>query len=566
MKHTSFLIIFLTAFQLLVAQGGRLGQSDIELQQLFIEANQQKILGNLEKSAKLFESLLEKDKNNDAAAYELARVYEQMDKNEKAVKNAQLAVSKEGTNVWYKIFLADLYQKTNQDDKSADVYETLVEQVPDNDYYYFKWAYFLVRSNQPEKAVKVYEDLEKRIGINEELTRRKHTLYLGMGNYKKAAKELDELIAAFPRNINYRHLLASFYEQIGDKAKAKEAFVEILKLNPEDARANIALAEGGKGDSDIRYLRSLKPVFENPNVHIDVKISELLPYLTKVVETGDVPLADAAIELTDILEKVHANQAKSFSAAGDLYFHSGRKTEAIEKYKATLELNENVYLVWEQLLYAYADMSDYENLVKTSDEALDLFPNQASVFYLNGLGCYRLNKHRDAISSLQQALLMSGRNMPLKYDIQVLLGKSYFAINQFPKSDKSFEEALKINPNDAKGLNAYSYCLASRGEQLPKAKEMAALANELSPKNARYQHTYGWVLYKMKEYKNSKEWIGKALKNGGDHDKAILEHYGDVLFQLGEEENAVNYWQLALEKGGKSELLEKKISDRKLYE
>ena len=70
----------------------------------------------------------------------------------------------------------------------------------------------------------------------------------------------------------------------------------------------------------------------------------------------------------------------------------------------------------------------------------------------------------------------------------------------------------------------------------------------------------------MKDYKKAKEWIGKAIENGGAESTTILEHYGDILFQLGDVDSALEYWSKALEKGGKSEFLEKKIADRKLYE
>ena len=58
----------------------------------------------------------------------------------------------------------------------------------------------------------------------------------------------------------------------------------------------------------------------------------------------------------------------------------------------------------------------------------------------------------------------------------------------------------------------------------------------------------------------------KALENGGDKDGTILEHYGDVLFLSGATEEAVQYWLKAQEAGEGSELLEKKITDRQLYE
>ena len=56
------------------------------------------------------------------------------------------------------------------------------------------------------------------------------------------------------------------------------------------------------------------------------------------------------------------------------------------------------------------------------------------------------------------------------------------------------------------------------------------------------------------------------MKNGGDTRSVILEHYGDILFKLGEKEKAIEYWNKAKKKGGGSDLLDKKIVDKNLYE
>jgi hypothetical protein len=46
----------------------------------------------------------------------------------------------------------------------------------------------------------------------------------------------------------------------------------------------------------------------------------------------------------------------------------------------------------------------------------------------------------------------------------------------------------------------------------------------------------------------------------------VLEHFGDVLFQMGQTDKAFEYWQKAKAAGKYSDLLEKKISDKKMYE
>ena len=69
----------------------------------------------------------------------------------------------------------------------------------------------------------------------------------------------------------------------------------------------------------------------------------------------------------------------------------------------------------------------------------------------------------------------------------------------------------------------------------------------------------------MGDYKAAERWLKKAVNVDGNS-SIILEHYGDVLFQLGQETEAVQYWEKAQTKGSESSLLEKKITDKKLYE
>ena len=69
----------------------------------------------------------------------------------------------------------------------------------------------------------------------------------------------------------------------------------------------------------------------------------------------------------------------------------------------------------------------------------------------------------------------------------------------------------------------------------------------------------------MKKYDDAKIWVGKALENGGRNNGTLLEHYGDILYQLGDKESAVKYWEDA-KKAGASELIDKKIMEKKLYE
>ena len=95
---------------------------------------------------------------------------------------------------------------------------------------------------------------------------------------------------------------------------------------------------------------------------------------------------------------------------------------------------------------------------------------------------------------------------------------------------------------------------------------MSFRCNQIEKDNGTYQDTYAWVLYQLKDYKIAKEWLKKALLNGGDKSAVIIEHYGDVLYKTNEKEEALKQWKRAKKLGGASEFIDKKIEERKIYE
>lgn len=563
--HLCFLAIGYNSY----AQINRTSEQEVTTQKIFIEANREKILGNYENAAKLYQEVLKRDEKNHATSYELARIYDVLDKDSEALKAIQQAIKYDGNNIWYRMFLADVHEKKGNYKESAKVYEALSKQDDDSnfDIYYHKWAYYLIKSKDAAKAIKVYDELEKIIGISEEVCQKKHRLYLGQGNHKKAAAELEKLIKAYPSEINYRHALASFYQQISSPDQAIAEYKNILKQNPDDARAKMALAGFKKGGSkDVTYLQSLKPIFEKGELDIDEKMKELMPYISKVAETGDKDLAAVAMELTDILTTVHPKEAKSYSAYGDLLYHSGQSEEALVKFKKAVALDDSVFPIWEQICFIAVETNNNEVLDQYATDAIDLFPNQAKAYYFKGIALTNQKNYKKAIGEFEQALLMSRKPSFLKSNLLHRLGNVYFQTEAFDKSFKAFDEALAINPKNPNLLNDYSFHLAAKGEQLDKAVAMIQQANELAPNQAFIQDTYGFVLYKKRDFKKAKEWMTKALATDGERSPAILEHYGDLLFEMNEKDKALRYWQKAVEQGSTSKSLQKKINEAGMNE
>ena len=563
MKQLNLTIITILALLISLqgfAQPDRLSEKEVNLQKLLIDANKEKMLGNYDAAKALLTQVLKQDEENGVAAFELARIHEATGNMQSAIEFGQRAVEAEPQNLWYYRFLADLHQNTNQNIKAAEVFERIIELQPNEDYNYYRWAYFLVKGGDIKNAIKVYDQLEERSGINEEIIRRKHSLFLGTGDYKKAAAELERLIAAFPTSIDYRYLLADFYEQINQPEKAKGVYADILKIDPDNGRAKLAVSGAPKKTTDEeKYLASLQPAFERSDVNIDLKIGKILPLIQKVADTEDKRLAEAVLKLTKTLEEKHPTEAKAYAASADLLYYAGRWEEALAKYQKALDLDDTVFLLWEQSMLIYAQTANYKALRPFSEEALDYFPNQAIAYYYYGLASNQLGHSGDAIPLLQQAVLMSGKNPGLNSAIKRQMALAFNEMENYTASNNILDELANGTPS-AENQAVQALCLARRNQQLDKAQELAKEAAKTLSEHPNLIEVVAHIAFQQKQYD---EALGKMKVLDGlpyGHSPRTLELYGDVLLELGQPQEALLKWKEAQNKGRSSKKLIKKIA------
>jgi Tfp pilus assembly protein PilF len=146
------------------------------------------------------------------------------------------------------------------------------------------------------------------------------------------------------------------------------------------------------------------------------------------------------------------------------------------------------------------------------------------------------------------------------------LGDAYNALKDFPNSERNYDEALLLDPKNEYVLNNFAYYLSLRKDKLEKAEKMSKLTLDLQPENINYLDTYAWILFQQGKYEDAKIYLQKAVSIGTDKSAVVFEHYGDVLFKLNDTTEAIKYWELANSKGGASEMIGKKLKEKKYYE
>jgi tetratricopeptide (TPR) repeat protein len=224
----------------------------------------------------------------------------------------------------------------------------------------------------------------------------------------------------------------------------------------------------------------------------------------------------------------------------------------------------NSFDAWQNLLIIDSKLNQFDSLISHTEKALEYFPNQGIVYYFSGYGHFGKNQYKEAAAALEQAKKLASDNLNFKAEVNGLLGDAYNGLKEYKLSDKTYDEALAVDPNNSLVLNNYSYYLALRKENLEKAEKMSALLIKNNPTNSSFLDTYAWVLFAKANYKEAKKIIEKAIARG-DASATHFEHYGDILFELNDIQGAVEQWQKARSLTDKNELLDKKIATKKLY-
>ena len=537
-----------------------------EVTNIFIDATTAKLTGETTKAIGLYEACLKINPKHSASMYELAQLYFDVSDYGTAARFGEKAAELEPENKWYKLVLIEIYGKAGQKKELLETCGKLVKQFPGNVDYLYELANAYLMNNDGNNAIKTYDKIEELLGVTEEISLQKQRIYLIENNTAQAAEELQKLIKEFPnQEIRYVSMIAEMYMKAGKPDEAARYYQQILSTDPENPYIHITLSDYYRQKGDIkRSFEELKQGFANPALDIDTKIRVLLSFFAGN-EMYNENKADI-MELAQILVQTHSNEPKAHSMYGDFLLDDKKYAEARDEFRKVIAVDSSRYAVWESLLNAEIQLSDYVALDSESSRAIELFPLLPVPYLFKGVACLEKSKYEDAISSFNTGIkLISGNNI-LTVQFYTYLGDTYNRMKNYSLSDESYEKALKLQPENSYVLNNYAYYLSLRNENLEKAETMSSKSVKLDPANAANMDTYGWVLYKLGRYTEAAEWVEKAIASTPSPDADLLEHLGDIYFKLGNADKAMIQWQNALKAGTGSEFLEKKVKEGKLYE
>lgn len=537
-----------------------LGSGENAVKELFFAGLKEKMAENYTNASVSFNKVIALDPKNAAAYFELATLNYRQNKMLEAEIFCKKATGLDPNNIWYHKLQAEIYKRNGNMDGLIAVFTKLIQLNPTDEDLYFDRANANIIAGKSGEAQKLYEEIEQKFGTSPELTIAKQRLSINNGETTSVAA-IDKMLAENPNDVkNHLRLSGALLE----KGKTDDA-IAVLKraktVAPDNFEIDLAMADiyQSQKQNELAFA-ALKSAF----AHAEMPISNKIKIVGQMLPRFNQPLvAREVTNLAKIAVDAHPEEAKLLVLYGDVLYQQQQLSLAKEQYQKALKLSDQLYVAWEKLLGIQTLMAQYTEAIKTGEDAISIYPNQAILYYYRAFALHRNGQNAEAGLEIKTALQLDGDDKNLNAMIFALQAEVFIDQEKLKEADAAFDKSISLAPDNYLNLSNYAYYLALRNQNLGKAETLAAKAVQALPKNASVIDTYAIVLFKLGKYDQALSWIEKALQNNEASNPVYLEHYGDILFLKGEKEQAVVQWQKAKQAGNDSEKLNKKINEKK---
>ncbi len=479
---------------------------------------------------------------------------------------------------------ASMYEQMGDYYRAALNYHNALKIYPDSYPIRFYLAENLYRMQKYEDALDVMEEISPE---DSDVYRLRGLLYRAAGAEDSARMAYLQLVLLDSTSSMAYSYLAGLYRKIENLDSTIWAYENLARLKPENHRLWVELAKlhiqkGDYESAKSSFWSSINLVSDPTNIMSFIGLGELY-------ETTQQP--DSALMLFNMALEIEPDNILTHRNLANLYVRMDSLALAVQHIRKEVELAPLDRRVIQRLgiLYFWLDSlrladSVFTYLVesggghpvnysylgrialRTNDlerarKQFTIVTQLADSVYEGWLDLgfvYRQQGQPDKEIQTYQTGLSHMRDEPSQLRILFALGAAYEQHGRIEKAVETFEELIARAPDFDQALNYLGYMLADRGERLDYAHELIERAVTLSPNNAAYLDSYGWVLYRLGNYDEALVPLRKAVTL--NRDPVIFEHIGDVYQAVGDAKQAHTWWQRALEMDPENEQVKEKLS------
>ncbi len=403
-----------------------------------------------------------------------------------------------------------------------------------------------------------------------------------LGDTDSLLARLEALADSDPENRELKLFLAETYVDNDRLEPAEEIYLASLKERPTNG-AYLGLARIYRQQKkaqelldnfSVPYAQSL--VQRTPPPEIDAELEAIVEssdLVNELVKLGNDAIKAAPPKITFGASLLLANVSatvKRYDESEQFFRHAlkanpaqaslitrefGQTMLSADRYEVAAQVYQdatnNPLLQGEKaqnfLMLATARELNGETEValEAIDSAANQIPNNYLIEYREAWIYYHAHRYETAAEKYA-AYVEKHKQSPFLKQAKFSLSAIYVELGDMAKGEQILEEYLAENPDDPGVNNDLGYLYADQGKNLEKARSMIEKAIEAEPKNPAYLDSMGWVLFKLKEFEDARDWLKKATKLEDGNDSTIWDHLGDCHKELNATEDARGAWTKAL--------------------
>ena len=517
---------------------------------MFLDALCQREKGNSDAAFDLLRHCVDIDSTRSEAYFYLAHYYGMLKQKDTMLRYIKKCVELEPSNTTYLETLANIYITQRQYAEGIEVLERLYDKSRDRDDVLGMLVQLYEQQQDYDKAIYTLNRLETHEGKTERLSIGKSGLYTQKGDKKAAISEMKQLADQYPNDNNYRCLYGNTLYVNGQKKKALAIFDQILKEDPDNRNALMAmLAHYNDQHDSLSAHRMIERILLNKSTSTEDRVTLMRQVIGESEQAGG--------DSTRVLQLFHQMLDLPQSDADLALFcatYMSLKKMPKDSIGQVLEralkiAPDNAAARLQLVSYAW-QAEDKDKVIALCSDARQYNPDEMAFYYYQGIAYYQKNQLDEALDAFQNGIgVITQQSDPaIVSDFYAVMGDIMHQKGMDREAFAAYDSCLQWKDDNIGCLNNYAYYLSIKGQQLDKAEQMSYRTIKAEPKNATYLDTYAWILFMQKRYSEARIYIDQTLQNDSDSAAVLLEHAGDIYYHAGDAEKALALWQQALER------------------
>jgi tetratricopeptide (TPR) repeat protein len=418
-----------------------------------------------------------------------------------------------------------------------------------------------LQKKKPEESISILNEVFTRDPINPHANLLKTSALQMQGKTRDAVRQMEEMNRIFPGQIAISMTLARSFLLDSDPAQAISVLDGVLRRAPNYSEAVLLLAQTKITSGEAAGASSIleKALKNNPGL---LAASDLL---AKAYEAQG--RFDEAKTIYQAETARKPDNMEAFYKLGMVFRAQGKGPEALSAFGKAQSLAPDNPAVTEQLIdldMSKLDFAAAHERVKTLEvktpgtwyppylkgkiftaeekwpeaeqallEAIGIVPDSLPSYSLLITGYMKQGRIAEVIRRLEQYLEHKPEDSPRRLILAMICGQD----GQQEKEIAAYKQILEQNPNFVTALNNFANLCAGPLNDLDQAQKLAAKARALQPASPEVADTFGWILYRSRNYSQALSLISEAAAKLPENAE-VQYHLGMVRYMQGQKQQA----------------------------